>query len=90
MIDFEKEFGHWYEQFSPNYDYRENPTHHRLKSTTTSSSRNPPICGFNNDVWLSKFYPIRYKNICKDCLNTYTKKELNDLKQYLIVKKLKS
>jgi len=87
MIDFETEFGHWYDEtMGANTD---NPIHHKLKKNR-DNFLNPPICGFNNDVWLSKFYPIKYENICKNCLSTYTEEEIIDLKQYLVIKRLKS
>ncbi len=86
-MDFNKEFGHWW------VDHDRVTIHHRLKihSYRTLSYRtlNPPICGFTPDVWLSRDQVIIYKNICKTCLNTYTEEEIRDLKQYLIIKKLK-
>ena len=87
MIDFEKEFGHWFTGPMPS-DHPDNSVHHRLK-IPANIQRNPPMCEFNQNIWLSDRI-IKYNNICKTCLETYTEKEISALKQYLIIKKLKS
>ena len=78
-MNFNNEFGHWY------INDKHGPVHHRLKRPDRTQE---PVCGFRSSVWVSKDYPITYKNICKTCLETYTKEEIKDLKQYLINKKL--
>ena len=85
MINFEKEFGHWYDYTKASItDY---PIHHRIEKS--NHWRIIPICS-HEEAWLADDQIIKYENICKECLETYTEKEIADLKQYLIVKKLKS
>ena len=82
-MDFNNEFGHWY------INDRHGPVHHRLKRPDSKLKwKHEPVCRIQPHVWLSNDYTIIYKNICKTCLNTYTKEEIIDLKQYLITKKL--
>ncbi len=80
-MDFNKEFGHWWIN-DPSV-----VSHHRLKKPG-NTWRQEPVCSIQPNIWVSEDQVIIYKNICKTCLNTYTKKEIKDLKQYLINKKL--
>ena len=46
-------------------------------------------CGLNTDLCSGCSITILFKNVCKNCLKCYTNKEIEELKFWLVLRKLK-
>ena len=82
MYNFNKNFGHRITIEANNYYY-----HRRSKIGITA------LCNSNIELWyhtaLTVSTTTNFNNICPACLSTVLKKELDKIKMYFIIRKLK-
>lgn len=77
MINFNKEFGY------PDWGNISKNKWHRFRY----SSRMGSCCNLKLILWYVN-EPIQLSDICKKCLSTFSAEEIEDLKHWLILKKL--
>ena len=79
-MNFNKEFGYplWSDFNVEKIVFK----YHRYKYPERASS----MCSFKLTLW--DLSPTIFSTICKKCLSTFSEEEIEDLKQYLINKKL--
>lgn len=80
MIDFEKEFGF--------------PLTWKLEAKFHRFNINKKCQGYNGYALMPHKYAgkplINFSNICKHCLNTFSTRQIEDLKFWLIIRRLKN
>ena len=80
MINFENELGYPYWDKTPLLKY------HRYRSNEAAYS----ICHHQLLLWDIKDHRILlFNDICKKCLSTFSAEEIEDLKQFLVLRKLR-
>ncbi len=79
-MDFNNEFGYplWSDFNAKKIVFK----YHRYRHYERASS----MCSFKLTLW--DYLPTLLSDICKKCLSTFSEEEIEDLKQYLINKKL--
>jgi len=79
LIDFQEEFGH--------------PLTWKIEAKLHRFNINKKCQGYNKYTLIPAGFwmeTINLKDICHECLKTFTKQEIEDLKFWLIVRKLKN
>jgi len=84
LINFNKEFG--YPRYNIIYFHIDvlKFKYHRYRTSKRITSK----CNHDIILWIYPESKIKLSDICKKCLSTFSAEEIEDLKHWLILKKL--